>query len=189
MSPKSYCNRITSYCSSTASSRACGTARWNALSWQRIQSLSEWDTRQRAQSVLAQTVAQSVYQTDTQHSLAYYSLISDIFFPCMGWHSPASFSSRSPGSVRADQKIFPHISRRRGKSRKEEREEKSQKGAYCSLFTLVFWWMRTFLSLLYSPFLLLLPLEKKNTIVAGISHHIWPNHFQAFSISKTIIIR
>lgn len=29
--------------------------------------------------MLAQTVAQSVYQTNTQHSLAYYSLIRDIF--------------------------------------------------------------------------------------------------------------
>lgn len=84
--------------------------------------------------------AQNEDQTDTQHSLAYYSLIRNIF-ACMDWQSPTNHPLLMAQALSEliKRHFFTSPDARGKKEKKREREEKSQKGAYCSLFTTVFW--------------------------------------------------
>ncbi|MED6272879.1 hypothetical protein CHARACLAT_001157 [Characodon lateralis] len=84
---------------------------------------------------------QNVDQTDTQHSLVYCSLIRNIFLPWLDWQSPASHPLHMAQALSEliKRRFFTSPDAREKKEKKRGREEKSQKGAYCSLFTLVFW--------------------------------------------------
>lgn len=152
-------HQISDYCARLE--EHMGEFRWNAATWQTVQKAERRDSgaRQKKHWVCWHRrwrTSLRIRRTP-RHPLAYYSLIRNIFFlSWTDWQSPTSHpTSHGPGSVRADQKTFLHISRRQGrKEKKRRREEKSQKGAYCSLFPWAFGWMRTFHNALFSFFLL-----------------------------------
>ncbi len=56
-----------------------GLARWNAVTWQTVQRLMRVGYTSEGTGCAGTNSTQNVDQTDTQHSLAYYSLIRNIF--------------------------------------------------------------------------------------------------------------
>lgn len=59
--------------------RAYGTGRWNAVTWQTVQRLTRVGYTSEGTGCAGTSSTQNVDQTDIQHSLAYYSLIRNIF--------------------------------------------------------------------------------------------------------------
>lgn len=136
-----------------------GVSRWNAMTWQMVQKLMRVEYTSEGTGCAGTNFTQDVDQTNTQHSLVYCSLIRNIFCLARIGRVPLATLFTWPGLCQDWSKdVSSHLQTPGKKEKKRGREEKSQKGAYCSLFTLVFWWMRTFhntLSLLFFSFFIL----------------------------------
>ena len=112
------------------------------MAWHGVQRLLrvEEHTSKKHWECWHQAVPQNVHQTDTQHSLAYYSLIRNIFFFfCLtwAWQSPASHSLYM--ALALSELIKRHFltspDAQREKKKSRERRKAPEGGTLLSLFT------------------------------------------------------